>query len=65
MQKQIMFSPHHSSPQSAVQRRMADSCGKGGRMRPRRHEEAHRSTRGKRPSAAERNESFPLLSPFK
>gem|GEM_PF-4411904 len=28
----------------------------GGRMRPRRHEEAHRSPRGKRPPVAKRNE---------
>jgi len=33
----------------------ADSCGKGGAVRPRRHEEAQHPPRGKQPTAAERH----------
>jgi len=42
----------------------ADSCGKGGAGRPRRHEEAQLSPRGKQPPAAKRHGPFlpPSLS---
>jgi hypothetical protein len=42
----------------------ADSCGKGEKVRPRRHEEAQLSPRGKQPPAAKRHGPFqpPSLS---